>query len=807
MSKPVASTSAAVQTPTGPRFASAWAALVYTLCAMTLAWPVLAGNFLVEWRSDQYRAGFAFREFAAETMKATGGFPQWNPYLFGGMPYVSAMHGDIFYPTFLLRLILPVDLAMSWGMVLHFILCGLATYWFLRIAAHSAFWPAIVGGMAYMMAGFVSSLVSAGHDGKLFVNALFPVTLIALTWCICDAKAWAWGLLALVVGLALLTPHPQLAQYLLLGGGAWALFLAFAPGVGDARLPAGQAFTRLGLALGAVIVGFAISAIQYVPVMEYTPWSPRAGGQGYDFATQFSFPIEELFNLYLPQFSGLLDKYWGRNGIHFHSEYAGVLVLMLAGAGITGVVGSAAKRFQRFWIATGFVALLWALGGSTPFYQVIYAIVPGTKFFRAPSTIFFIVAFATAMLAAAGTARVLERRVPRGYLIGWGVAGAVVTLLAVSGGLTSLAHSLAVAPQLADRVDAGAAELKIGALRSLVFVIVGAGLILAIGTERLRGWQAGLALTAFGAFDLWTIERHYWGFVPPAAQVYAADATTEYLKRLPAPARVLTNVDPNFPYTPNDPFLTGDALMGHRVPVTYGYHGNELGRYQLFEQPEMAGNPTTWAMTNTRFLLTNNDSIGIQGLTRVAGPVVNAAGTTVTLYELPGEQSLAWVVPVATKYADNAVTETLRAPNFPARSVALMATDANIPDVTLAAIPEPLKTSVAVKSYAPGRISLELSEPAAAGSALVVAENYFPGWTASVDGKAVKVERTNLTIMGVPLEAGARRVELQFASQSFARGKAITQVALAMAVLAMLVGLALARRGRPSVGTSTTREA
>ena len=158
--------------PYAPRFASAWAALVYALSALTLTYPALAGGFLVNPLSDQYKAGYAFRDFAAQMLRTTGGFPQWNPYIFGGMPYVAAMHGDIFYPTFLLRMILPTDVAMTWGMILHFMLCGLATYWFLRGAARFSFFPALVGGAAYMMGGFVSSLPSAGHDGKIFVSEI-----------------------------------------------------------------------------------------------------------------------------------------------------------------------------------------------------------------------------------------------------------------------------------------------------------------------------------------------------------------------------------------------------------------------------------------------------------------------------------------------------------------------------------------------------------------------------------------------------------------------------------------------------------
>ena len=115
-----------------PRLATAWAALVYAVATMLLAYPALLGEFLVWPRSDQYIAGYAFREFAAASLKAGEGFPQWNPYLFGGLPYIAAMHGDIFYPTFLLRMLLPTDVAMTWGFIIHLFLAGLFTFGFLR---------------------------------------------------------------------------------------------------------------------------------------------------------------------------------------------------------------------------------------------------------------------------------------------------------------------------------------------------------------------------------------------------------------------------------------------------------------------------------------------------------------------------------------------------------------------------------------------------------------------------------------------------------------------------------------------------
>ena len=97
------------------------------------------------------------------------------------------------------------------------------------------------------------------------------------------------------------------------------------------------------------------------------------------------------------------------------------------------------------------ISLLWSLGGSTPFYHIPYALIPGTKYFRAPATIFFVGTLAIALLAGAGAERFLERRVSRKYLIGWLIAGGVIAFLASVGGLTSIAESF-VDERLFDRV-------------------------------------------------------------------------------------------------------------------------------------------------------------------------------------------------------------------------------------------------------------------------------------------------------------------------------------------------------------------
>ncbi|HET9134565.1 MAG TPA: hypothetical protein VFN90_09695, partial [Gemmatimonadales bacterium] len=116
--------------PWEPRPPAVWAWLVFTLAALALCWPMFAGQFLAG--DDQLLAGYAFREFGATYFKEHGRIPEWNPFLFGGMPFIAAMHGDIFYPTAWLRWIVSTEFGMSIGFFTHLIIAGGAMYALLR---------------------------------------------------------------------------------------------------------------------------------------------------------------------------------------------------------------------------------------------------------------------------------------------------------------------------------------------------------------------------------------------------------------------------------------------------------------------------------------------------------------------------------------------------------------------------------------------------------------------------------------------------------------------------------------------------
>jgi hypothetical protein len=234
-----------------------------------------------------------------------------------------------------------------------------------------------------------------------------------------------------------------------------------------------------------------------------------------------------------------------------------------------------------------------------------------------------------------------------------------------------------------------------------------------------------------------------------------------------------------------------------------GYHGNELGRYQQLygkeEGYQSIANPNFWALTNSRFFYTNAPTLPFQGAKLVAGPVRNAAGTMTYLFELPGANPAGWVTPMAVTLDDASTKATVLNPLFDVRRVAIVDSGSSVTSQPVPSqLPEPLGIGVRFSQYAPGAIDLTLEAPAPAGSVLLVSENFYPGWTATVDGRSAPVDRANLSLIGVELPAGGRSVSLRFASPPVALGGRLSLAALLAALGWWGLGAWRDRRARPA---------
>jgi hypothetical protein len=240
--------------------------------------------------------------------------------------------------------------------------------------------------------------------------------------------------------------------------------------------------------------------------------------------------------------------------------------------------------------------------------------------------------------------------------------------------------------------------------------------------------------------------------------------------------------------------------MTHRIRNVLGYHGNQIARYNELVGTNIGDNRVFSAnvlqLTNTKYFLTDIANLPFGATTTmVKGPVVNAAGDTVYLHRLNAQNPYAWVTPVAVKAPDDQVLATVLNQRFDVRRAALFDTSANVTAAQgVQTLPAPLSLVTSVRHYEPGKVQIDLSGPAPQGSSLVVSENYYPGWKARVDGKPARIGRADYTFIGVELAQGARTIELTFTSDSYARGKTITWIAIAVGLIMLGAGIWRDRR-------------
>jgi hypothetical protein len=767
--------------PYEPRRPTLVATAAFTLWPALLSLPMLAGMWLASQSSDQYTAGLPFHAWSAAWFKRTGHLPLWNPEIFGGLPFVAAGSGDIFYPTWLLRFVLPVTTAGNLSFFVHYILAGLFTYLLLR-RLQVGWTGSVIGGLAYELSGLIASYPSPGHDGKLFASTMLPLLLLALVLALRERRWTGYVLLAAATALTLLG-HFQLAYYSLIAAALFALYLTFEE-AGDAG--GGERAGRLGLALVAVLIGFGVAAIQILPFFEYIPFSPRAQGyHGFEGSTSFAIPWDHVPEFFLKNFVGRSwDTYWGSNPLKFHSEYLGLPVVVLAALG----VATPERRRQILWVGgIGLLFLLISLGAATPFYKVWWALMPLVKKTRAPGMAFYVVALVTAMMAGLGVERALKgagRRIMPPALI----IGAIVALLGVTGVLGHIAEALAGAKAAAARADE-AAILWGAATSGLALAATAA--VLGPAQGRLTPRLGALALILIVGTDLWLNARQFWSYTKP----YGRDAVIDRVAATPLPYRVL-----NLPGAGTYP---GSTLMAFDIPEVFGYHGNELRYYDELwggkNEWRHLGVLPLWDLWAVRYAILpagTQTLDSIPGFRRVLDSVTIFDGSRVNLFERTAPAPYARVVAGAIKTDSATIIPTLVDPRMDFSRIVLFTNDQPVTPEPLKAMPPPSPSRAAVTAWQPGRMTVTLDPVPPQPSYLVIAENWYPDWQASADGRPAQVLRGDYTLITVALPAGAKVVDLMFRSKLYETGRMLSLGSLAALLVALVAAVILPPRAR-----------
>jgi len=310
--------------------------------------------------------------------------------------------------------------------------------------------------------------------------------------------------------------------------------------------------------------------------------------------------------------------------------------------------------------------------------------------------------------------------------------------------------------------------------------------VLVYGRDSLTPRLQALVLILSVGADLWLNARPFWRYVKP----YGRDQVIDRIAATPPPFRVLNAVYP------------GSSLMAFDVPTVLGYHGNELRYYdELLDRNDdfkNIGFLPLWDLLAVRYVIVApSQADSIPGFRRVLDTVPIFDGARVNVFERTTPAPYARVVPAAIKVDSVAIVPTLLHPRMDYSRLVLFTPDQPVSPEPLKQmeLPPPSPSHAVVSAWQPGRMTVAVDPAPAHESYLLIAENWYPDWQATVDGRSARVLRGDHSLITVALPTGARAVELTFRSELYERGKLVTLASLALLLIAFLAA-AVPRRSR-----------
>lgn len=805
--------------------------LLFFSCVLTQPSHICLGRPGGDARSQFYGwRAYGFGEIAE------GRFPLWNPYEFLGMPFVASLQSSMFYPTNWLCAFLPLGLAINLGIIINLFLSGLFAYlWCRRIGLR---WPgAAVAAAAYVFGAPQLLRIYEGHWSFLCSMPWIPAILLCVEVFVSGRRrmlAVAGG--AAAVAMQLFGGNPQYAFY---GGIAAVLYLAgrsWQERAGGWR----RATTATGCFVGMYVLGVAMAGVQIVPALEFLPLSARQGQISYEWVGQYSLAPESLATLLVPDLFGSdVGQYWGRWNLWEMSAYVGVVV-----AGLVLVAAFAGRR--RKVVLTAVIAavlLLLALGRYTPLLWILYKVVPGFGLFRSPARFLCPLSLFLGLLAGLGADAVAPRGKahsdarPLGLRRAvWVVGGLALALVMAGLVLTPVAEAPSSGWQGFMRAMVGLGErpplylpreiasgdptdfarfalpsqdeASISLLRSGVLLALLLVLLLLTTWLRLRNAWIALALLGLVAVDAWTFGRRYQKTFDPAEGGLTNEAV-DFLRRDAQPSRFarwgsynlptwggmakgltcIEGVQPNAPLLFRDVFWRVQGFDRTRQRTSYSLRPFErAGRKERFTL-------RPFRMLNLRYLVKDRSS-------RAPDPdglKVVHEDERVRVFELPDVCPRAWLVhEVAVEKDPLAILESLKCSDR-YKTVALFEGDPGFP----VRPPGCDETEPEIVAYESNRVAVRV-EPASSAF-LILSDLYYPGWHATVDGRAAPLLKANYLMRAVPVPAGKHVVEFTYTPFSFRAGLGASLFACAIAVMLVWLHFRAERRNRDDAQPAPAR--
>jgi hypothetical protein len=671
------------------------------------------------------------KRYAVERILA-GHLPLWNPYVGLGRPFLADLETAVFYPPNVAYLALDPSSASYLLVALH---CALAFGGMLRLGRHLGAGPLVsaVGAFCYAASAPLVGRLLAGQAPYVQASCYLPLLFFLAARLQDEPTARRLAALAAGLGLQLLCGHPQISWI------TWLGIAGFLAGRGASAGP-GRVL-RLARDLGGFAValagGLALGAVQLLPFFELVGQGNRAR-PSVEFAAGGAMSATHWASLAVPADPGHY-VYWEFN------LYAGVVCLL---AGLCGLAAPADRDARGLALAALLGALV-AAGAHSPAFRILYHVVPGLSAFHIPARAGVLVTFALVV----GTMRWLSA--PASRSASWLLPGL---------GLAALAVVLRT-----ERVTSRAG------LRALV-VMLAVALLLLLHRRAARGFGrdpaaaralvTALAVGELGASLIGLKLAYGW---PPL--VYREREVVEALARngLYAP----DGVPPRISVPPW--VIRDNAGMLYKHSSFSGYVALSLDRVWTYLHAVHDLAPSLDMNTFARPEIYLAGPFPYRSMNLVLGMDPHTTALVVN----PDPDPRAYLTREAMVVSDwRAAIRTMKGGHDHHR-VALVEKQLAGPAADASGEPG----QALILAFEPERVVVATRSPGPA--LLVLAEAWYPGWSARVDGRPAECLPANAWMRAVPVPPGTHEVVLRFESTYLLPGALVSTLAAALMVIAL----------------------
>ena len=788
-------------------------------------WMPAGGGDLVSFLYPRYH-------FAARNLRR-GIIPLWNPYLYGGAPFVADNQSGLFYPVNLLFFLLFPEITyptMELLAVFHFFLAGAFMYICLRSLSlrgaerrsnllrslrspkvsdrgegSSVRRPSLImvsaskrhgakalsrlaalsGAIAFMFSDlFVTHF---GNLNMIAVAAWLPLIFLFYHRALTEERLGLAVVAGALLGMATLAGHIQITLFIVLVLILYTLYQGRQRGTerqgnegeGSEKKAKRRPFhyfphllTRYSLTRYLVpccLVASCVAALVLIPGYEMTSHTLRAE-MSYQEASRYSLPPVGLVGLFVPGFFGRGPAgFWGPWD-RVEVGYIGILPLVLAGLAVV----LRRDRLTRFLLGLAIISLLLAFGGFAILHGWLY-LLPGFDRVRAPARFVYLFDFAVAILAALGLDALLRplSRQGRDALRRLLKAAPWVWLGIALISLPLGYHAILTA----QGKDATIYNRTVSAVNGLVlFLLLLAASLAVLYLRRYRWGQRALGLMAVGliALDLFSMGAYIDLEHNDPTVGFQHPEVIEFLRSDPGYYRIDTGTGVWDVWQPDASLLYGifdvSGLWNPLQLADYRRYWDAVGLTGLRSS-------RLYDFVNAKYVIGHKDvPLDWDKFVPVfdRDPQVNVYLNTRAL-----PRAILVHQAIAVPDQESAFV-AIQDPGFdPASSVVVeggKSLQGNIDAGDKVAGSE----SLDITAYGPNAIHLTANTLTEAY--LVLSEVYYPGWKAYVDGHPQPVLRANYAFRAVYLEPGQHEVRLVFEPLSWKVGLGIS--------LATWVGLA-----------------